>query len=146
LKIIKLILLLLSAILLACGLLIKTEMVAVSGAIIFVLALAIGLMQITKDSKLYSQDKFQIEKQEGVENTIHKISKWIEGIVFISIVLGILFFQDNETLKICGGIMWFGSIIVWVLAGTIVSWITNIPLRFGYGGWEIDRKKNRRKK
>jgi len=145
LKIFKLALLSIAAIFIAYGYLKKLDTIQISGAIIFVIGLAIGLVEIAHDAKKFKKDKNAIKKPSKNEKLVYKISRFIEVSICIGVLVGFLLDINNEILKACIGIIYFGSILIWLLAETMISWVTKLPLQIGYFNRYNYRSRNRKR-
>jgi len=140
----KLALLLLSSGLLITGLINDSQSILVTGAILFMPTQLINLVWIYRSSKQYKTNVDQIELSEK-NNFLDTLSKWLEGIItFFGLIIMAIGIEYGHGLFVAGAIIWIGVIVTYFLAGTIIRHVTGMPLRMGYGGWHIYRRRRRR--
>ena len=127
-----------AGVLIAIGLVLRNTTVAVAGASVFMLVEVVRLGFDYKEARAYRQgtwtpgDKTAIEKATGV----------VRGMVFWG---GIIASMVREVPAVAG-ILWFGVIACWLVAGWIVKFVADIPVRMGYGGWRVYRPRGRRRR
>jgi hypothetical protein len=132
--IIRIILLLISAILIISGLIAGNKDLSIAGAFVFTFICLIDLPLEYKRAKLYRDGKFKPSeiktKLEILEN------RFRQGMLIFSFVL-MAFHQTS------GGIIFGSAIISYFFSGLITKEVAGIPLEMGYGGW---RKRNFRRR
>lgn len=132
---------LLSLGLLGIGYLENTGSIATWGSIVFLISQVFYL----RDAFLYSK---KIANNAVETDTAHKSNfidharSFSEGAI---IVFGLIALVLGNELTTSGAIIWFGAIFVYFLWGVIIELFTGIPLRFGYGGWQVRNKRYRKK-
>lgn len=138
----KLVLLLISIGLITFGSLTRQQTVSVSGAILFVLILAINLVWIYRSSKRYHNTN---ELEKPIEQNISgKIAGCLEGIIiFLGLIAMVVDNKKDYGLFVPGMIIWIGAIMIYFFGGMIIKYVTGIPLKFGYGGWYVSRRQRR---
>lgn len=124
--------------LITVGLSVRSALVAIVGACLFMLAEVAQLFYDYKEAQAYRQGTWE---QQG-ETKIEKATGFVRGTVFWG---GIIASMLRE-VPVVAGILWFGVIACWLLAGWIVKFVAAIPLRMGYGGWKVYRPKTRRRR
>lgn len=123
---------------LAVGLLTKSPQTAHMGAILFAVSTLISLWGAYVSSKKSKENpKLSIKASSKTHSSLDNLVALFEiGIVFMS-----LFLLVSSDFSTAGSIIWFSALISYVLWGIVISLITGIPLRFGYGGWTAERKR-----
>jgi len=116
------------------GLLTGNELLAIAGAILFLIFELLDLSVEYKEAKLFRAGKWNPnEKRHILDVVVHRFG---QGMVLTGLVLTV--FQRTS-----GMIMWVGTIICYLISGWIAQHVAGIPLEMGYGGW---RKPNFRKR
>ena len=144
----KLILLIISAILLILGCAVPSQKLAVLGSVLYLVVLAIDLVFVVLMSKEYRSNAITSVPSEKLSTLHHKLSRIIEGGIAVAGLIGFAVgskVTDNGLYSLPGAIIWVGAILFYFASGVIVSSITSIPLRFGYGGWTVWRRTQRRR-
>lgn len=77
------------------------------------------------------------EEKSGINNLF-------EGLIILYGLVALIIAKPSY-LNYSGQIIWFGTILFYVLNGIIASWITNIPLQMTHGGWKVRYKKHYKK-
>lgn len=140
----KFILLFISASLLVVGLLDGDQPTVTIGATLFILIQIGGLISVYRFSKGYQLPKDQNKTElSNKRNLMGTLSRYLEGIILL-LGLIIMMLDGKNELFLPGAIIWIGEIVVYFLGGIIVEYITGIPLRFGYGGWQIDFRRKKK--
>lgn len=122
------------------GLLTKSPELAKIGAVIYALSTLISLWDAYISSREYKKTpKPLVNPSPKKTNPVDNLVALFEG----GIVLTGLFLLASSDLNIVGSIIWFSALISYFLWGIIISFITGIPLKFGYGGWVVKRKSGR---
>lgn len=140
LSILKIVTLITSSVLIAYGWIMKNEAVSVIGAIIFLVALAAGIVSIALEAKRFREGK--LEEQNSHNIFFGDLSSILEGSIVISGLAAML--TNDSVFRTPGMIIWFGTIAIYVICGVFISSLTNLPLKMTYGGWRI-RYSNKRK-
>jgi hypothetical protein len=47
----------------------------------------------------------------------------------------------RDVFTYSGMMIWIGTIVSYFLGGVIVDIVAEIPLKMGYGGWYVDRRR-----
>ena len=144
----KLILLIISAMLLILGCSVSSQTLAVLGSVLYLVVLAIDLVFVVKMSKGYRNNALSTVSSNDLSTLHHKLSRIIEGGIIVAGLIGFAVgskVKDNGLYSLPGAIIWIGAILFYFTSGVIVRSITSIPLRFGYGGWAVWRKTQRRR-
>ncbi len=121
---------------------------AIVGAIVYVLGSALGLRAMYRAAKAH---------QAGVEDAwtrdVHRaltarIANVLNGVILFGGLIAFMLGGDghDRALFLVGGIIWLGGIAIWFVAGVIVREVAGIPLRMGYGGWQVGRPRSGRPK
>lgn len=135
-----------SFILTLLGVVLKNDIVLISGSICFMIYGIIGIIDLIVTLKKHKH-KTPIESLP--KTLISKTSSILEGIVLFGGLIMMMVGHKNkgyEGLELAGIIIWGGSILLYFLSGIIVENITKIPLEFGHGGWKIKRFRRGRRK
>ena len=140
---IKFVCLLICLFLLTYGIIFKLDFVIISGGFFYILSLSVGIVELIIVSKKYRNSKIVDNHKKTL---ISKLARIIEGFVLFSGLIFMMIGKTNKAISSAGGIIWFGSLLIYVLSGVIIESITKIPLEFGYGGWKIKRFKTRRRR
>lgn len=111
------------------------------GAFLYVFVLLIEFIFLIRDLIRYK--KTGILKNEQTNNSlIEKIAYYSGGII---VILGLIFiFSDRKDINNVGLIIWCSTIIIYFFMGIAIRDIANIPIRHGYGGWQIYNKRRRK--
>jgi predicted ABC-type exoprotein transport system permease subunit len=133
----KLFFLFISAALLSFGWFKAGERFAIAGALLFILIEAIDLALIYRSAKLFRADDWKPDEKRGVIKTMSDV---VRGLIVFAGLFSMLSGHASGT------IIWVGTIICWLLAGWITREVVGIPLKMGYGGWYVQRKKSRHRK
>jgi Ca2+/Na+ antiporter len=138
---VKLLLSLVAIILLGYSLIFNRVDIAIMGAIIFLLGQLYSLYDTYSMSKKYAagEEVENISKNHTYQN---RISNFFDGAI---VILGLLIMVMSKELMLAGALIWLGEIVIYFVVGIIIENVTSIPLRFGYGGWQVDRRKHRKK-
>lgn len=137
----KLTLLLVSAGLILWGLLYDPHFLTIFGAVVFIFTEVTDLLSIYRLAKEYKVGT-DIQKVNNKQEITKTLAKWIEGLIVITGLIMILIGagEENNDILTTGLIIWIGEIIIYFIGGIIVQWVTDLPLKYGYGGWYISRK------
>ncbi|MEX6689679.1 hypothetical protein QTN47_19395 [Danxiaibacter flavus] len=113
---------------------------AIVGGTLYLLALVLGFVSLVFESQRFRKSDLPIKKESvSVLSTINKV---LEGIICLS---GLISFLVKDSLfSITGGIIWLGTIAVYVLCGIAINTIAGIPMKMGYGGWYVPKSKKRK--
>lgn len=137
----KLILLIFSAGLILWGLFYDPHFLTIFGAVVFIFAEVFDLLSIYRLAKEYKVGT-DIQKVSNKQEITTTLAKWIEGLIVITGLIMILIGtgEENNYILTTGLIIWIGVIIIYFIGGIIVQWVTDLSLKYGYGGWYISRK------
>lgn len=131
----KFALVLISTSFLLSGFITSSQSLSVIGAIIFVIIQTKTLLDIYKLSKEYKNGN--VPNNQEKRSALEKISYLIESLI---IVYGLVAMVSEGIFFAAGAIIWVGIIVIYFIGGVFVRNLANIPLRFGYGGWQIYRR------
>ena len=131
------------ALLLSLGLLLSLSLVVFVSSLIYALYCIVDLFFVYKTAtSLRDRQEAQppISFRERVES-------WIGQLIALA---GLILFLVDSSFKthigISGIIIWGSAIIAYLLSGFILQEVGGIPLRMGYGGWDIRKKYTRWKR
>lgn len=127
--------------LLVVGFIGNNSEIAVSGSTVYLLAQAFYLYDSYHHSKKFANNRDATINPAKKSSFVDRMTSLLEGTV---IIFGLIAMVSGRAVT-AGAIIWFGAIFVYFLWGIIIEIITGIPLRFGYGGWEIRRNRQRKK-
>lgn len=110
------------------------------GAFLYIFVLLIEFFFLIRD--LIKYKKTGLLKNEPINNSlIEKLAYYIGGII---VLLGLIFiFSDRKDIQNVGLLIWCTTILIYFFMGIAIRNIINIPIRHGYGGWQIYNKKRR---
>ena len=99
------------------------------GSLVFILTLVADNIQDYRDAKKLSRG-LTIYKRRGIAHTL--------GGLFFFVGLGgfILF-------PVAGAIIFVGIVVSYFVSGVVGQEVGGIPLRMGYGGWYVARRRGR---
>jgi len=123
------------------GLLCHYAPLVIVGAVIHLAYGVADLFQHYHDSKLFRSDTLP-----DLDSTISvRVTKWIEGTITLTGLVLVIATQRNVSsgYAIAGYVIWLGALVCYLVAGWIAQEVGGVPLRMGYGGWEIRRRKRR---
>ena len=138
---------LLSALLLTIGLVIQIDFIVITGACFYLIAEIVSFISVIHLSQKYKRGEDILESGNNKKTVLKKVVGLIGGIILIAGLILLIVGIDSETepnyFVISGGIIWFGSIIILILSGIITKLITDLPIKWGYGGWYIAPKRKK---
>ncbi len=138
----KLILNLSSILLISFGIILNTNFFLIIGSALFLVSLAVNTLSVIVISRRF---KNTISYEQKIFKGKSNINNLLEALVILYGIIALII-SDPSYLKYSGQIIWFGSILFYILNGIIAGWITNLPLTMTYGGWKIRNKKHQQRK
>lgn len=140
----KLASLLLSAGLLAFGAVKGSDPFMIAGAALFILTEAADLVATYRAAKSFRDGTWEPEAKESATETA---ASWLRGLIILAGLWNSIGLQDKVSgLTISGGIIWFGTIICWIISGWLARYVAGIPVKMGYGGWYVHRPRGSRRR
>lgn len=135
--------LILSAALLSCALATRVLLVGILGGCLFSCASLVGLYGTYRVAKAYTPT-FLPDDSPG-RKRVRRIINILGGTICIAGLVALVVGNGSHShgIQTVGAIVWGSAIGAHVVAGPIVGWVTNLPIRHGYGGWEISHPKRR---
>lgn len=132
----RLALLMLSLGLLAWGLAASSATVAWVGTAGYAGSGAVGLFQVVRVARAFRAGG-DVEELKKAGAT--RAETWLNGVLFIGGLFAWLVgsLAKAPIASTVGLTVWGIGLAVGVLAGIVASEILGLPMRFGYGGWEI---------
>jgi hypothetical protein len=121
---------------------------AVTGADFYLLPLVLYLVDLVHSRRAYRAKKqVDIDERHPEPGIVEKILSTL--ILFGGLGALIYGASDYDPSKdvwwIPGAFIWVGSILFLLVGGCIVRGVAGIPLRFGYGGWYIPGRRQKRR-
>ncbi|GGC47008.1 hypothetical protein GCM10011386_43950 [Parapedobacter defluvii] len=122
------------------GIIFKSEAILITASALFIVNVVCELIFIAKQANDYKQGRYS----NPVTN-----NKKIKGLqIFLEVLLVIFgmfsfIYENSYGLKTSGKIIWFSIIGAYIFGGIIISEILKIPIRMGYGGWTIDKRRRK---
>lgn len=127
-------------ILLVYGLIFQSATTSILAAILYIILLLINLVSLFILSKKYSKNKLEEEVIPSKSDKIYKqICSLLEGCIVLFSLGATL--DRNSFWGTVGGIVWFGSIIIWILSGFVIKVVAGVPVRMGYERWNKPKTK-----
>jgi hypothetical protein len=126
------------AVLVLVGLVCRDDSCGVVAALIYLPFEVVEFVRLYRMAKLFNEGK--LEEQTSLAE---RIGDRLRGAIFISCLFWGILFPTNLGSAIAAYTIWCGTILLGFLSGLVGGMVTGIPLRFGYGGWEIKRRRRR---
>ncbi len=132
LKYLEILFLISSAILLLLGWTNEIVLLTTMGAVLYLIILVGNFGMTIIEARKYQND---VVKSESEGKWSKLIAELIQGAILIS-GLGAMLFKSS-VFETPGRIIWFGTILIYVVCGFAIQLIIKLPLKMTYGGWRI---------
>jgi TM2 domain-containing membrane protein YozV len=143
----KIILMVLSILFLTIGLVAGKFLINMIGAGAFIIYLVIDLIDNYKCAKRLMKSLSSPSNEETEKSSNDKLTNILGSIVTFTglMLLCVGHISKGEDVWSWPGLtIWGGAILFYFFNGVMVREITGIPLRMGYGGWYVARRKQGR--
>jgi hypothetical protein len=147
----KLIILIISIVGLVYGWILGSLTLSIFSAVVFIVGHILELARTIRSARRFRSGEEDSELELQNEHTLKKVESIFDAIICLvglgAFAYGVKFSKDNSELwSYPGMIIWIGSIISYFAQGVVIREITGIPLKWGYGGWYINRRKQTNRK
>ncbi|MCO5242179.1 MAG: hypothetical protein M9904_19230 [Chitinophagaceae bacterium] len=130
-----------SLFLIVFGIIRESEDLVIVGSIMFLISLFFTTLYIILLAKNF-KDRTSSDRTPENESGLNDL---FEGLIVIYGLIALVI-SEPVYFNYSGQLIWFGTILYYILNGIIVSWIMNIPLKMTYGGWRVRYKKRYKRK
>ena len=136
--------LLVTAGLFSVGWLTGLSVLALAGAGLYVLTIGIELILVYRESKQYLSAEGQSEKPGAKQIWAQRLEVWLDGLIPIAGMVAVL--VDRPGFSLPGAVVFLAAMVGYFAGGVIVQVVAGIPLRMGYGGWYVARRRRPRRR
>jgi len=119
---------------------------SLAGASLYLLTLVVILIEAFRSSRAYRANNEVYVSPPGT------VEKWLGGLITLvglgAFCYGAPDFDDRskDMFVIPGMMIWVGSVVSFFFVGWIIQLVAGIPLRMGYGGWYVPRRRPKRRR